>query len=108
MTKNLIYGKINPLHIMSIEVRPFKRFGRHSYYHRLYKKKHPILYRMFAPEDNGWSIPSSVIIRGKDRVILEIECRSKDHAKSLCDQLNKDLDDFLGNLMVMLKLQQEL
>jgi len=95
----LIYG-INPLTISRVVTRRGKRHGRHPYYTRLRKRKHPILETLFPSQDMfyGWWNPEVRIIGSDGDVLKYIECKSNAEAVLIRDKINERLNAFLSDL----------
>ena len=93
----MIYN-INPYTISKIGWRKFKRIGSHPSWVKVMEKRHPIKaffgWYQGGLFDGHYS-PTVRIYGSNGDVIKIISCRSNDHAKQLCDELNKQLSDWV-------------
>ena len=89
---------INPYTISSIRMKKFSRLGPHPSWTKVMCKRNPIrgalgLYSsgMF----DGYYSPQVFIYGSNGSFLKQITCRSNDHAKELCNQLNTELAEWV-------------
>jgi hypothetical protein len=85
---------INPYTISSIRMKKFLRIGPHPSWTKVMCKRNPIRGVLGFYSSNMFDgyYPPQVFIYGSDgHVVKQITCRSTDHAKELCNQLNAEL-----------------
>ena len=100
----MLIENINPAAISRIGCRKqSKRIGKHPLYYRLQKKKYPFLHHIIgsAPDmfDGIWW-GTAVLIFGLDGELLKsINCKSRQAAHALRDQLEEQLNDYSESLV---------
>lgn len=91
-------GGINPFTISSIHWNKFERYGPHPFYTKVMRKKNPIrgFFGFYSADIFDGIYRPYVDILGSDGDILKrITCKSNDHAKQVCDELNAQLADWV-------------
>lgn len=108
----LISGQ-NPLLITNIRISSFQRNGKHPMYYRLLKRKG--IYGWFVrsfiigetPFDGVYG--PDVIINGVNgNVLKRIECKSYAEANEIRRKLTAELENCIGNFLVMAKLHEDI
>lgn len=92
-------NSINPYTISCIQMEKFTRWGRHPAWLKVMKKRHPIkaFFGLYNRDLFDGYFSPSVRIYGADGSLLKrIPCRSNDHAKNLCRELNDQLAEFVS------------
>lgn len=96
--KDWLIRGVNPMTITSIKKTNFYRVGKHSYYRKLFKKKHPILARLGFCDLYGYSVSAKVTIRVASGNYVVFKCRTNAEADTLHKNLNQKLNDFLTHV----------
>lgn len=102
MSDNLIEG-INPLTISKIRAFEGKRLGPHPAKLRYLQKKNPIRGALGFYEQlifDGYWRPKVKIYGSDGDPVKVITCRSNDHAISLRNSLEAQLNSFLSNIRI--------
>jgi hypothetical protein len=89
---------INPYTISCIRMSKFSRWGRHPAWLKVMKKRHPIkaFFGLYEPDlFDGLYRPYVKIYGSNGNLLRSISCRSNDHARQLCSELNVQLDEFI-------------
>lgn len=92
---------INPFNISSIQGYKFRRLGPHPLYTKVMRKKNPVrgFFGFYGPDLFDGFYRPHVEIRGSDGDILRVlSCRSNDHAREVCDDLNAQLADWVEKM----------
>lgn len=93
---NLLYGKINPNVVSTIHWNEGYRMDNvHPYFYKLHKNKYGIFAWKQPSSYDWWSSPNVEIYGSDGSVISRIICRSNDHAKSLQQELETQLDEWV-------------
>lgn len=100
---------INPLHITEVYVKEFKRYGVHPMLYRLARARgwfwHWLVVRKHADSFDA-VFPARVVIEGQTRVLKHITCRSNHAAYQLCDDINRQMNDYFREYQVLEKLRE--
>lgn len=89
---------INPYTISSIRMSKFSRWGRHPAWLNVMKKRHPVkaFFGLFERDlFDGYYAPCVYIYGPDGNALKRIVCRSNDHARQLCAELNAQLEEFV-------------
>lgn len=95
----MIYG-INPYTISSIRIEKFHRLGPHPSWTKIMCKRNPIrgmLGFYSSALFDGCYLPAVYIYGANGRSLKMITCRSNDHARGVCDDLNQQLSQWVQN-----------
>ena len=89
---------INPYTISCIQVKKFYRWGRHPSWLKVMQKRHPIkaFFGLYEPGlFDGYYAPCVYIYGPDGNTLKRIVCRTNDHARQLCTELNAKLEEFV-------------
>lgn len=95
----MIHG-VNPYTISKITGYKFQRYGPHPAWTKLMNKRNPIrgLLGFYSGDFFDGIYRAGVTLYGADGSMLKhIACRSNDHAKRLCSDLNHELAQWVAD-----------